>query len=74
MPYTQNGHYFTSTTQQWLKNYRDILLGRPHPFQLPPDHGYAAELEVMAGVRAYFQVSYKVLSTRIAIGYSPDYL
>lgn len=59
LPFTQNKPYFTSTTNQWLTRYRNAMPCKVAEGPWPLDDGYISELEVMAGVRAYFQVSYK---------------
>jgi hypothetical protein len=52
--FTQNIHYLTSTRQNWLQRFivTPSLRETPHTFE--------QEFKLMADVRAYFQVAYKV--------------
>ena len=64
--YTQNAHYFRSKKKWWITKYETFTRG--HGLQAsdgvrgytPTVYEYKKELEVMAEVQAYFQVSYKV--------------
>lgn len=64
--WTQNNHYYKATSKKWHTAYvHQWYLAHPsapmrhHP-PPPPPESYADELQVMANVRAYFQVAYKV--------------
>jgi vacuolar protein sorting-associated protein 1 len=64
--FTQNTDFLKSERKKWLSHYTDIRASHNYNRRIDVEDQFHNALTVMADVRAYFEVGYKVLPSRIS--------